>query len=357
MSGKGRPLLDKDSWTCPRYRFKLSVVLSGLVYSALIAMMVRNVWVQHRKIYNKKDNDENDDTLNLESKHSTVRRSISESKIPDKMMQESKLLTLFTTWNASMESSYVYNNTINVLSTLIPDIQSVLFLPKEDMAFYDPPKGWDVLPISAFACGGAPVLKNMFLDAYKKFNSTFYGYVNADILFNKGIIDTLRTIRSSTIFNAKKPILISGRRFDIQLEKLGIKHISTPEEVEKLYPRGSLQFGFAEDVFITKSTYPWQFMLDLVIGRPKYDNYLVYTSRIHKVLVIDASSTVIALHQRTKKRKKSKQECNEEILKKAKKYSMRTIRRGALECANVETRYDRQGNVKLIRRGKLTFFC
>ena len=356
MSAKGRPIIGNDSGMCPRYRFKLSVVLSGLVYSALIVILARNVWVPLNAINNENDNDD-DASLNLETEHSTFRRNISPNKIPDKIVLEPKLLTLFTTWKASMESSYVYNNTVNVLSTMGQDIQPVIFLPEEDIAFYDPPKGWDVLPISASACGGAPVLKNMFLDAYKKFDSTFYGYVNADILFNKGILETLRTIKSSKVFNPKKSILISGRRFDIQLEKLGVKHISTPMEVEEIVLKVSLQNGFAEDYFITTSTYPWQFMLDLVIGRPKYDNYLVYTSRIHKVLVIDASSTVIALHQRTKKRKKSKHECNEAILRKAKRYSMWKIRRGALECAKLETRYDRDGNVTLIRRGQFTVVC
>ena len=202
-----------------------------------------------------------------------------------------------------------------------------------------------------------PVLKSMFLDAYKKFDSTFYGYVNADILFNKGIIDTLRTIRSSRFFKGKKRILISGRRVDLELEKLGVKEISTPQEVEDLVHKGSLSYGYAEDFFITTATYPWEFIPDLVIGRPKYDNFFVYMSRLHNVLVIDASWTVIALHQRTKKRKKSKDECNEAILKKAKKYNMRFIRRGNLECAMLETRYDREGNVKLIRRGQFTTVC
>lgn len=46
--------------------------------------------------------------------------------------------------------------------------------------------------------------------------------------------------------------------------------------VQKLAAQGSLFVTNAEDYFIfTKGTVPWSRLVDVVIGRPGYDNYLV----------------------------------------------------------------------------------
>ncbi|KAK3103087.1 hypothetical protein FSP39_016355 [Pinctada imbricata] len=268
-----------------------------------------------------------------------------------------KILTLFTTWNVSMESSYVYNNTINILSSFLPEINLVVFLPEEDIEFFDVPSGWTVLPISRVDCGDTPVLKNMFFDVYEKFESTFYGYLNADILLDRGIIETLHAVKAYMFIKGKKQVLISGKRIDLYLDKIKRKYISTQKDVEYLSQVGTIAYGYAEDFFITTKTYPWRYIPDLVIGRPKYDNYLVYMSRQRSVPVIDASMTILALHQRTQKRIKIKDECNERILKKAKKYNFKFIQRGNLECATYETRYNRDGKIYIYRRGQFTTKC
>ena len=271
--------------------------------------------------------------------------------------ESSMILTIFTTWDARMESEYVYNNTVKVLASLLPEIQLVIFLPEEKIASYNVPEGWHVLPISLKNCGGPPVLKNMFFDVYDLFDSTFYGYVNADILFNRGLVDTLYTLRKSQVYKSTKQVLISGKRVDLMMERYKLRHISSANEVDGLVRKGAIAHGYAEDFFITTRQFPWQHIPDLVIGRPKYDNFLLYMARLHNVPVVDVSMTVVALHQRTSKRKKSKDECNERILKKAKKYHKKYIKWGNLECATFETRYDRSGNISVFRRGQFSMIC
>ena len=43
-------------------------------------------------------------------------------------------------------------------------------------------------------------------------------------------------------------------------------------------------------------TFPWNYVKDVVIGRPYYDNYLVSEAIRHKVSVIDATNTILSVH-------------------------------------------------------------
>lgn len=66
---------------------------------------------------------------------------------------------------------------------------------------------------------GTPFLKAMFQFAFDHFNSEFYGYVNADILLDSTLIDSLsaisRDIKSGDI-NSK--VYIVGQRTNVQQE-------------------------------------------------------------------------------------------------------------------------------------------
>ncbi|KAL3860536.1 hypothetical protein ACJMK2_010652 [Sinanodonta woodiana] len=94
-------------------------------------------------------------------------------------------------------------------------------------------------------------------------------------------------------------ILIVGRRtnvFNITMEEgsswSGITNVATK--------RGELFLIEAEDYFITSPSYPWSDIPEVVIGRTAYDNWLVLNARKQKHQVIDATSTILAVHQTTK---------------------------------------------------------
>ena len=74
-------------------------------------------------------------------------------------------------------------------------------------------------------------------------------------------------------------ILIVGRRVNVNFHA----DLEFPSEfskqdafIESLARRGSLFQADAEDFFIfTKGTFNWNQLVNMVIGRPGYDNYLV----------------------------------------------------------------------------------
>ena len=62
--------------------------------------------------------------------------------------------------------------------------------------------------------------------------------------------------------------------------------------------RGRIFASNAEDYFfIAFNNFPWQSVADVVIGRRAYDNYFVELAIRQNVTVVDATSTLLALHQ------------------------------------------------------------
>ena len=90
--------------------------------------------------------------------------------------------------------------------------------------------------------------------------------------------------------------MVIGRRCDVPVIN---RTLYLPDDVEhvaasegKLHPSGGIDY-FA----IADNRYPWHRVPDLVIGRPGYDNFLVSTASLCNVSVVDATKTVVALHQ------------------------------------------------------------
>jgi len=90
--------------------------------------------------------------------------------------------------------------------------------------------------------------------------------------------------------------MVIGRRHDVPVLN---RRLYLPEDVEhvaasegKLHPAAGIDyFAIAENI------YPWHRIPDLVIGRPRYDNFLVMTASLHNMGVVDATETAVALHQ------------------------------------------------------------
>jgi len=59
--------------------------------------------------------------------------------------------------------------------------------------------GWAVLPVPRATRAGLPFLKDMYFDAAQRFpDCTFYGFANGDILFNRGLLDSLEAVAQAS---------------------------------------------------------------------------------------------------------------------------------------------------------------
>jgi hypothetical protein len=132
----------------------------------------------------------------------------------------------------------------------------------------------------------------------------FVAYVNADILFDSGLILTLNAVhtwmnleyRASSfdwpILEQRKRVMITGMRSNHDLQGI-IRPQTISDSTRKL------DIPYAQDYFImSRNLVNWTTLPNFVVGRIAYDNALVDWA-YHNAYLIDATQTILALHQST----------------------------------------------------------
>ena len=209
------------------------------------------------------------------------------------------LLTIFTTWMYDKEKISLNNRTLQNWKSL-PSVNVIVFSNCSKVQQISKRAGWTVLPVIQEAAD-CPVLPSMFLEAQHKFDSTFYGYANGDLLFSDGLVKTLQKIRCE--FRDKKKLLIVGKRTNVFASLLTELNSQLGKEVEEYVVKYGERFQpDALDYFITDQFFPWENFLPLVVGRRAYDNWVLAFARHKNFTVIDASDSVTCLHQTLDKR-------------------------------------------------------
>lgn len=208
------------------------------------------------------------------------------------------VIVLFTTWSTDPSKVHIHNTTLKNWASLKPEVEIIVFTNSSEDSKLADSFGARTLPILKHG-GGSPVLKWMFTTVIDMYNrSQLFGYVNSDILFTSSLVDTLKSVIRTKDMN--KPFFLVGRR--INVEDILQNETETFSDIEKVAKdRGQLFGANAEDFFITNSKFPWQNIIDVVVGRLAYDNWIVgHVICKLKIDVIDITDTVLAVHQTTK---------------------------------------------------------
>ncbi|KAL3848578.1 hypothetical protein ACJMK2_019428 [Sinanodonta woodiana] len=267
------------------------------------------------------------------------------------MKTETPILTLFTSWLHRQDKYVVQNRTVQNWRFFWPHIRPVLFTNDTELGDICRRQGWSILPLTHTAIDGVPVVKYMYLDAMRHFNSTFYGFANADILFNDGLVNTLLTIRKFTDIY-RDPVLITGLRtnfnYKIPCNATDMKNIS------KVSEKGKLANPMSADYFITTRDYPWGKMEEIVIGRNQVDNWIIRFSQLEKIHVINSTPTVTALHQTTEtgifeSGSKPNKFYNSILIKEIRKIKINT-QQARVGCAEFVTNFMKHGHIQIMRQ-------
>ena len=236
----------------------------------------------------------------------TVRDLLYLNRVKDKLLglfgyelREGPLMVLFTSWVTKEEKYVCHNNTLYNWNAFKPSVLPILFTNETLLAKEAVRKGWHVLPITATGTSfKLPVLRHMYMAVMKRFNATFYAYANSDILFTDSLLHTLKAFQNSSL-SSKTPFLIVGRRTNV--ENVTSQEVKTWEQIKNTtLLRGKLFNPWGIDYFITSPDYPWSIIPDVVIGRVAYDNWMVWNARRLGFTTIDATNTLLAMHQTTK---------------------------------------------------------
>ena len=91
--------------------------------------------------------------------------------------------------------------------------------------------------------------------------------------------------------------MVIGRRWNVRWQRSS--HLYRPEAVsEAARTNGHLHVACAVDYFlIAGNRFPWRDMRDAVIARRGYDNFLVTFAVRNNVSVVDATDSLLAVHQ------------------------------------------------------------
>lgn len=115
------------------------------------------------------------------------------------------------------------------------------------------------------------------------YQSTFYGYVNGDILIHSTLYNSL--LQLSKQFHSSQHILVVGRRYNYPVLSGFLESLSSQELFDQFITDSTLlneQFiPVAQDFFIfSKNTLTKKNVAPVVIGRNRYDNYLLTVCKL-----------------------------------------------------------------------------
>ena len=141
---------------------------------------------------------------------------------------------------------------------------------------------------------GVPLLSDLFYKANKIASFDILLFINSDILLPKRFIYSIRNVK-----NKFSNFLLVGHRWDLKVEKLINFNEAAAESLfwemsemksKKASPAAIDYFGFRKNSL--------KKIPDFVVGRPGYDNWLIWYARRNFMPVVDISEEVKVIHQR-----------------------------------------------------------
>lgn len=270
------------------------------------------------------------------------------------------LMILFSSWVTDHEKANVHA----VLRRLWNSWSSIkpVVLTKDQVVQQECKKaGWDFQTVtnSDSRCYGPPVLTSMFTDVLKSHDAYFYGYSNADIIFGDGLEKTMKFLYYNFSPWKSKPILVVGRRHNVDFIQYKNFTLETPEDVKQLTKYGKLVIR-STDYFFTNRHFPWGQAPKVTIGRPYVVRAIIGWALQKGYYVIDATNTIESVHLTTEDgvfaswHKKGVM-CNERVLA-ALRWSVPTSY-GHCECARLETFHGKNNTIKMRHRPSNKKYC
>lgn len=149
--------------------------------------------------------------------------------------------------------------------------------------------GW--IPEIGRTAYGTPVLGDAFRKVATQAGSSILCYVNCDIIFTQSLMETIKRLELDGY-------LAIGRRTNLDLvREVSAAELRDPAEMAALAAGGRLETPSAIDYFLFPATTRlWDIPL-FAVGRPGWDNWMIYQAISKRVPVIDVTRGILALHQ------------------------------------------------------------
>jgi len=137
---------------------------------------------------------------------------------------------------------------------------------------------------------GTPLLSSAFEVARRGSTRRLLAYVNADIILLRDFVDAVRRIDFPTF-------LAAGRRWNVSLGRPFDFGPCYEERLRALVSTGELAPPDAIDYFVLDRDGPLTTLPPFAVGRPGWDNWMIYRARRLRIPVVDATPAITAIHQ------------------------------------------------------------
>jgi hypothetical protein len=187
----------------------------------------------------------------------------------------------------------IQRNAIESWTRLEPRPEIVLFGRDAGTAEICDDLGLRHVPDVATTAEGTPLLSDMFLTGQTMATNPVVCWANADIIFTG---DLMRA--ATVVAERKRPSYLVGRRTDLdQLEPLEFNPTWETQIVDRVHREGERKPANWIDYFMfTRGLF--EDLPPFAIGRPGYDQWLIWRAADVGADVIDATDAVLAVHQR-----------------------------------------------------------
>lgn len=203
------------------------------------------------------------------------------------------MLTIFATPKPFRgHIAVIQRNAIRSWTLLRPECEIILMGNDEGTAEIAAEFGLRHVPDIARNTFGTPLVSDLFKQAQQLSVRNLFCYVNSDIILMRDFMQALQRV-----VDQKSRFLLVGHRWNLDVRE-ALEFRSDWEEklrgqVRKL---GTLAGVTSIDFFV----FPRGLLGDIppfAIGRPAWDNWMLYRARSLSVPLIDATPVVIAVHQ------------------------------------------------------------
>jgi hypothetical protein len=139
---------------------------------------------------------------------------------------------------------------------------------------------------------GTPILSSVFEVAQQRAAFPLVCYVNADIILLPDFLSAVHTVAR------KKPrSLVVGQRWDLDvIEQLTFGDDWVEEFASRVSREGVLHPPWGSDFFVFPRGLVGR-LPDFAVGRPAWDNWMIYHARSRRIPVIDVTGVTTVVHQ------------------------------------------------------------
>lgn len=204
------------------------------------------------------------------------------------------MLTIFSCPKAfNGHINIIQRNALGSWKSLVPSVEVILIGDEEGTAQICQQWGFKHYPDVKCNEHGTPYMSSIFQIGQKEARHPWVCYINSDIILMK---DFVRAIEK--LIALKNKFLAVGRRWDISIkESLMYNNPSWEENLAALVRKeGKLEHHAAIDCLFFPKGLIVDFP-DFALGRPLWDNWLIFDIKRKKIPVIDYTPFVTLVHQ------------------------------------------------------------